>query len=1014
MFTRLTHAAIAFAVTAVLYQCYFLAVVPFIEPAWTASAAAASSSDELIDGGAEALDKHRDLLAKYFPPTHWCFARPPKTLENGQMLIVCNEYQQSNTGLLTVPQCAVLFFPGGRDQGAPPPSDAIILESSGGATLQMELAEGGANVFGPLQNGTLNGEVTVRSDMREPGPQDDLLIKTRELYMNEDLIRTDQPVDIKLGKNHGFGRELEIRRMKTENSAGGGMGLYGSFQDLVIKHDVSFSATPGESKLLGAAVPAGGPAAPPPPIRIKSAGPFRIDFGAYKATFEDQVRTWQLHPDGKMDELLATKLTLYFAKATKWNAEAAGATAGGVLGGGSMTFEPASLEAIGTPEAPVQLKAPSHDASAIGQNLSIEMVGGQMSRITLQQGDEVVLRHQGAEIHARILQYQLPPAGSGQRLGIMKARGGGGWLRAAVDPARPDQILVVSWKDAMQLIRRDGQPVLVLDGRPKVDLTGMGTLWADQLQIFLREQPSTGNAPLKMDSASLAAGISPERITATGRVGIESTALNGKVNQLVIKIAQPAVAAPAVGAAQGADVGNAKPQAASPLAFGGGVPKRAYYIEGVTLEIDAVLRDRRPDVQAIRVDGGVIFEESAAVSATDPPLRIVAEHLRVTGADTPNAQIEIIGGGGQNGIPPQDAEIYAGGAEIRAPALRLNRGTSEALINSPGKLKLMVDRDMSGNPLPAPQPLDIAWQRSMKLEGRRITFLGQVEVRNDSGWLHTEKLIAQTTEDIRFDGAGGGGRPQLEQLECWEGAVAEFYQRDLSGVISRQHVEVQSLRANHVTGALDGMGPGHIDSVHFSKGPAALLALPAAGGGGGAQAPGLVPAGPPELRHLHIDFLREIRGNLRTSSVAVHGNVEAVYGPVASWDQRLAMTPGGNPGVGEVWITADMLGVTESPMARLQAPQQKQFELTAEGHANIEGRDSQQGEFNAYGHRARYDQSKGTFILEGDGVTPATIEQRGPNGGPSSPFKAQRMEFNQQTGSVKAIGGQGQFNQVPK
>nr|MBA3481516.1 hypothetical protein [Pirellulales bacterium] len=302
---------------------------------------------------------------------------------------------------------------------------------------------------------------------------------------------------------------------------------------------------------------------------------------------------------------------------------------------------------------------------------------------------------------------------------------------------------------------------------------------------------------------------------------------------------------------------------------------------------------------------------------------------------------------------------------------------------------------------------------SMKLEGRRITFLGDVHVQNETGWLRTRKLVAQTTEDIRFDGAGGGGRPQLEQLECWEGAVAEFDQRDLGGVTSRQHVEVQSLRANHVTGALDGMGPGHIDSVHYSKGPAALLALPA-GGGGGAQAPGLVPAGPPQLRHLHIDFLREIEGNLRTSSVAVHGNVEAVYGPVAAWDQRLAMTPGGNPGVGEVWITADKLGVTESPMARVQAPQQKQFELTAEGHANIEGRDAQQGEFNAYGHRARYDQSKGTFILEGDGVTPATIEQRAPNGGPSSPFKAQRMEFNQETGSVKAVGGQGQFHQVPK
>ena len=300
------------------------------------------------------------------------------------------------------------------------------------------------------------------------------------------------------------------------------------------------------------------------------------------------------------------------------------------------------------------------------------------------------------------MRYQLPAEGSGQRIGAMAARGGGGWLRAVVDPARPDQVLEVSWTDAMQLIRRDGQPVLVLDGRPKVQLTGMGTLWADQLQVFLREQPmAASSSSTALNSASLASGISPERITATGRVAIESTELNGKVNQLAIKIEQPALAAPAgvagggPGGSGGDGVANSQ---AAPFAFGGSAPKRAYHIEGVTLEIDAVLRDRKPDVQAIRVDGGVIFEESAAVGATEPPLRIVAEHLRVTGADTPNAQIEIIGGGGQNGIPPQDAEIYAGGAEIKRP-----RPAAQPR-HEPGADQLARQAEVDGRPRHVGQP----------------------------------------------------------------------------------------------------------------------------------------------------------------------------------------------------------------------------------------------------------------------------------------------------------------------
>lgn len=996
MLTRLTHAAIAFAVTAVLYQCYYLAVVPFIEPPSTMMTAVSSSTSDSFEAGADALDKHRELLAAYFPSTHWCFAQPPKTLENGQVLVVCDDYTQSASGELRAPRCAVIFFPRGLQRGAPPPRDAIVLESSLGAVLQMEQAiGGGANAFGRFQFGQLSGEVTVRSDMRLPGPKDDLLITTRELYMNEDLIRTDQPVDVKLGEHHGFGRELEIRRLKTEKPAGPG-GMFGSFEDLVIKHDVSFSMTPGPP--AEADSPAG------PPIRIKSAGPFRIDFGSYKATFADQVRTWQLHPDGKMDELLASTLTLFFTKTTRWNADAEDVTptAEGALGGESLSFEPASLEALGTPESPVLLKAPSHDASAFGQRLWIEMTG---RRITLEEGEEVWLKHQGAEIHARTLRYQLPTEDSGQRLGTMSARGGGGWLRAIVDPARPNQVLEVSWQDAMQLIRKaDGKPVLVLDGRPKVSLVGMGTLWADQLQLFLREQPiATPAAPVGTGVASLASSIMPELITATGRVGIESAELTGKVNQLNIKIEQQAAVA-------GADAAGS---AASPFTLeNNGGPRRAYNIEGVTLHMDVVMRDRRPNVRGIRVDGKVVFEESVAAGAAAPPMRIVAEHLRVTGADTPNAQIEILGGGGQNGVPPQDAEITAGGAEIRAPALTINRGASEALINSPGKLKLMVDRDLTGNPLPAPQPLDIAWQESMQLAGRRITFLGDVQVANASGWLRTRKLVAQMTDDVRFDGAGGQGPPQLEQIECSEGAVAEFEQRDISGLISRQHVEVQSLTANQVTGALDGAGPGSIDSVHLSKTPAALLALPAANdGGGGAPAPGLVEA-EPQLRHLHIDFVRSVDGNLRTSSVRVHGDVQAVYGPIQNWEQRLTMSPGGNPGPDEVWITADTLGVTEDPAGKLSQPPTRQFELEAMRRVTIEGEDPRQGAFTAYGHRATYNQVKGLFVLEGDGVTPATIEQQQFPGAPSSPQSAQRIIFNQKTGAVRVEGFQhGQFKQ---
>ena len=57
-----------------------------------------------------------------------------------------------------------------------------------------------------------------------------------------------------------------------------------------------------------------------------------------------------------------------------------------------------------------------------------------------------------------------------------------------------------------------------------------------------------------------------------------------------------------------------------------------------------------------------------------------------------------------------------------------------------------------------------------------------------------------------------------------------------------------------------------------------------------------VDSGPPKLRHLSIDFVRGVDGNVHTPEVSVYGDVRTVYGPIDAWDQRLEMTAGGRPG----------------------------------------------------------------------------------------------------------------------
>ena len=1017
MLTRLTHAAIAFAVTAALYQAYVLALAPFVEPAWRIEQAAGGVESQEVVTSDQALHRYRDVLAAYFPPEHWCFAEPPKALDNGQALIIFNNEVKSPNGQMVIPQCAVIFFPTPRQPTAPPPRDAIILESTKGAVLQME-ADGGGLGFGKIQHGTLEGAVTIRSDMREPGPQDDLLLTTQQLNINEDGIHTLSTVDMRLGPHQGFGRELEIRFMKTEGSSGLGMGgIYGKFEELTVKHDVAVKVAPGKLSFFGqpSAQMNANAATPAPPIHIQSAGPFRVDFAAEVASFTDRVQVRQTYPDGKRDELQSNDLKLFFTRTSTWNSGDDNATSA-APGGESMAFEPASIEALG---APVVLSAQSRDAAAEGGRLWIE-IGPQ--RLTLEGGDGVVLKHQGAEIHAPMVQYQLPAKDSGQQVGALAARGGAGWMRAVVDPAQPHQVLDVSWTDAMQVVRRDGRPVLVLDGRPKVSLAGVGRMWADRLDIFLLERPALAGAPAQASAGNpLAGSVVPELITADGRVAIESPQLNGKVNKLEVKFDHGGNAT-AASAGNGqltatpisTGGGSAPPANANPLALlngaGGATNGKSYNIEGVTLNLDVAMQGKTAAVRGISVDGGVVFKEASATLPGVQPMEIRAEHLQVTGADTPNARINIRGAGGENGLPQQIAELTAHNAKLSVPAIELQRDTSEAIVNSPGEVQLMVDRDMAGNPLARPEPLTITWLQSMQLRGRELTFLGDVRVQHESGWLKTRRLVVVTVDPVNFD--GGGPNPQVEQLQCWEGVLAEFDQRDVTGVTSRQRVQLQSLLVNQTTGEIRGDGPGTIDSVHLSQGAGNLLAPP----GGGATAP----AAPRlmnqavELRHLHIDFVRGVGGNLHSKSVNVIGNVEAVYGPVANWEERLAMSPGGDPGPDCIWITCDELGVTESPMARLNGANSRQVELKARGRVRIEGQDKQGKMFNATGGEASFDQGKGLFILEGTDAIPATVIQQDRLGAPMSPQSAKRIKYNQSTGIVEVEGlHRASVNQAP-
>lgn len=982
MLTRLTHAAISFALTVVVYQAYVLLVAPFVDPS-PAHAHSAMVLDAASPRATQAASKYRELLAAYFPAGHWTLTETPKTIEAGNAMIVLDDYQPRDDGQVRVNRCVMLFFPKPRVRGEPPPRDAVVLEAPHGAVLQLDQGlKTGLGGMGRIQWGRLVGDVVVRSDMKDPGPQDNLLLTTRDLYMNEDLIRTDDKVEMQLGQHWGRGRVLEIRLVAVERAHASFAGpQIGGIDSIEILHDVRAQLAPGQFHLFPDQK-AAEPAPPEVPVKIASRGRFRFDIANNMASFVDQVELVQDHENGQRDQLFCDELNIYLEGDADAVLPAATETdtftAVGTKAQDLARLHPGSIEARGSKEAPVVLDAPSQLASASCDRMRLEI---DARRVTFDGQDEVVLKYDGSEIHAPLVRYQAPPQGSSQRMGQMLAAGSG-WIRARTgdDRAQPFE---ARWTESMRVERVHGQPELTLRGRPRLDMVGLGTLWANYLRVVLRERKPDGS-----EADLLPADIVPRRIIASGLVGIESPELSGKVNDLDVNVDYQ----PSEVAGDGGNSGHQQSLVSKP-----GAEPRSYNVAGNQLRVGLTVREQRPEVSSLVVEGRVVFRETSASSTEGQPLVVRAERLTVKDADSPNAEIDLRG---------QPATVTAAGMTIQAETLRLNRGTSRAWIDSPGQLELPLDRNLKGEQLTTPEPLTISWQEGMELDQDRITFRGKVSALTGDGVLNTERLVAVLNSPVRFDGAAGQARLELEQIECWEGARAEFQQRDTVGLTSMQAMELESIVVNQRTGDIKGEGPGQLESVHLAKGGSPL--------GQFAPATAHLARTAQKLGFLHVDFRRGVVGNLHEQRIEVLGDAKAVYGPVDSWQQKLEMSLRGNPGPGTMWITSDRLGVAQNPASGVTSgPGVGAVELFATGNVTIEGPAGDRGSFTAKAQRASYDQLKTMFILEGDGTHPAELYFEQYEGAPPVINVARKVIYVQATGEVKLEGIiKGEWNQI--
>ncbi len=1055
MLRRLFRSAIVFAVLVAAYNAYVLWAVPQMEPSLAIKQQRKADRKELEIVN-QAPSKYQLLLSNYFPKNHWSQTRPPKVIANSteQAMLVFDEFKRHPAGegnpntLVDIERIAFLIFPTPPREGITPPRDAIILEAPQGAHLEFDDFRPEVGHIGQIVRGEFPGLIRIHSDMREEGPEDDLLIETSDVQMNTKLMYTSAPVRFRMGQNVGGGRELEIRFLADEHLKSSDSGLkIAGIDSLEIRREVRMrlefdtsrllrggkdaNATPPRDKKSkpytvnpsvqvadASAVP---PASPKPPVEASCTGPFTFDFVRYVASLDRDVELRQLNPNGPSDQLVCTRLDIHFAPKPPANGAARPALAEAEM---RQKHELGQLEpvAVVAEGHPVVITSPAREVQVRGDRIQIALKD---QRVRISGGNDAMLVKGPNVLQAPIIDYQHPTREEETAIGRFRATGPGS-LRYVNDPAKPQQMLQAQWQTSVQLGREKGQPVLALDGRPKIAFGEAGALTADQIRMYLRELEGTGTEGIAIGSGNGKGPskfrLAPDRLLATGRVEVASPQFTGRTQQLstTFRIQPPADAGTGDdGKAEKPSVvpGGAKPANASP---GAGQPSQTYYIDADQMRLEVLMKGQAATPTALTCDGHIVLREVPLVPTDQQPLEIHGGQLIVERLDTKTPHVTLHGAGatgsasGTNGTgaggtnstsSPQLAQLAGRGMTMLVDTVEADGGDSRVWSDGPGRATLQVSRNMAGQQTATPVPMEITWQNGFRFDGQTIVFNQGVVVAGMDSTLHCDRLAAKLATKVRPGQMMDQANMNPSEIECIGRVTMENVTRDTMGVTSHSLVELARLSINQQTGVITGQGPGTIRSTRFGTGIAALPGQPAATS---APANG---AGN-KLNFLRVEFHSGLDGNMYTRELTFHERVRTVYGPVDSWEQELDLARPETLSPDCLTLTSDDLRLNEDPLAARAAANPTDggqrpvgpVQMRATGDVRIAGHIPGQGEFSVQADSASYDTVKQVFVLEGDTRTPAKLWRRNSAGVNSPPLEARRIRYSSATNAARVEG----------
>ncbi|MCU0713071.1 MAG: hypothetical protein MUC43_13500 [Pirellula sp.] len=307
----------------------------------------------------------------------------------------------------------------------------------------------------------------------------------------------------------------------------------------------------------------------------------------------------------------------------------------------------------------------------------------------------------------------------------------------------------------------------------------------------------------------------------------------------------------------------------------------------------------------------------------------------------------------------------------------------------------------------------LKWGERMVFDGKKAMFGGnislhcKIESSPNIQWhiaLHSGTMGIDMVNPIPLDAKETKGLPKAEiatiRFENNVDINAFQTDRDLNR-ISREHMKLPRLDVYVPGQTMKGYGPGELWTRRFGGlNPLANITP--------SQSP--TPSGSEgSLQCMHLSFLRGLEGDYRTKTISFSDRVEALLGPIASWEQEVNVQYADTLAKNQTHLIADRVDLFDSSDLSWNRnnPQRKQsssWEVKAVQRVTVRSQ-TDKGLFAASGDELKYDSGSDVLRISGAPQNASILLPNANNPNSPSELKVGTFAIQLKTGNFESTLG---------